>query len=219
MDLLSGKALVTGASGFIGGRLRDLLLQRGIEVVAIRRPGSPPAKKGRALECAYEDLEGLCRIMREERPDFVFHVAGATKGVRYEDFWRANVMPTEHLLKAIEREHPRIKRFVFVSSQASYGPSPHGRPLVEEDPRRPIEYYGQSKLEAEHALERRREIPWTILRPGGVYGPGDVDFFNLFREISKGRNLFFGNRHQKWSALYVDDCVEAMLLAAVHPNA
>lgn len=211
------KALITGASGFIGGRLRDALLERGVDVVAIRRKGSPAAKKGRSVEAEYDDVEGLARVLGEERPDYVLHVAGATKGVTYEDFRRANVMPTKNVLEALRRAHPGVKRFVHVSSLTSYGPSTPERPHVEEDPRRPIEFYGQSKLEAEHAVEAVRDaLPWTILRPGGVYGPGDVDYFQLFKEIKRGRNVFFGNRKRWFSAIYVDDFVSATLTAAAH---
>lgn len=215
---LAGKALITGASGFIGGRLRDALLSRGLEVVAIRRKGSPPSKKGRSVECDYDDLAGLTRVMSEEKPDYVLHVAGATKGVTYRDFERANVMPTENLLRAIEAGHPELTRFVHLSSLTSYGPSRKDRPITEDDPRRPIEFYGQSKLAAEHAVEAS-SVPWTILRPGGVYGPGDVDYFNLFREVEGRRNVFFGNRDRWFSAIYVDDCVDAILLACTHPDA
>src|SRR5690606_6729929 len=74
----------------------------------------------------------------------------------------------------------------------------------------------RSKLEAEQLLEALGdELPWTILRPGGVYGPGDVDYFNLFREVEKGRNVFFGNRDRWFSAVYVDDCVRAIVGAAM----
>jgi nucleoside-diphosphate-sugar epimerase len=150
----------------------------------------------------------------------VLHVAGATKGVTYEDFTRGNLMPTENLLRAIETAHPALERFVLISSQAAYGPSTKDRAITEDDPRRPVEFYGQSKLEAEHAVEKRGSaIRWTILRPAGVYGPGDVDFFNLFKEANARRNVFFGNREQRWAAIYVDDCVEAILLAMVHPAA
>lgn len=215
---LAGKALVTGASGFIGGRLRDALLERGVDVLAIRRKGSPPSKKGRSVEADYQDRAALGELLAAEKPDYVFHVAGATKGVTYNDFRRANVMPTENLLDALAGSHPDVKRFVHVSSLTSYGPSAPGRPHVESNPRRPIEFYGESKLEAERAVEGSK-VPWTILRPGGVYGPGDVDYFELFKEVSKGRNVYFGNRKRWFSSIYVDDFVTATLLAAAHPGA
>lgn len=214
-EKIHAKALITGASGFIGSRLRDALLARGADVLAIRRKGSPPAKKGRSVEAEYDDLEGLTKLVESEKPDLVFHVAGATKGVTYEDFRRANVMPTRNLLEAVARAHPSLSRFVHVSSLTSYGPSAVERPHVETDPRRPIEFYGQSKLEAEHAVEASQGVKWTILRPGGVYGPGDVDYFEIFKSIAKnGISPFYGNRNRWWSAIHVDDFVEATLRAA-----
>ena len=209
-DKLELKALVTGASGFIGGRLRDALLDAGADVVAIRRPSSPQPKRGRSAVAAYDDERALARIMREEKPDLLFHVAGATKGVSYDDFQRANVMPTVNLITAVKQEHPELSRFVMVSSLTSYGPSKPAAPHTESSPRRPIEHYGKSKQEAEERLEAEGDdLRWTILRPGGVYGPGDGDFFALFREASKGRNVFYGNRKRLSSVVYVDDLVRA----------
>lgn len=215
---ITGKVLLTGASGFIGGRLRDALLARGCDVVAIRRKGSPPSKKGRSVEAEYDDREGLVRIVEAEKPDYVFHVAGATKGITYGEFHRANVVPTENLIAAIEKAHPALARFVFVSSLTAFGPSTRERPLSENDIRRPIEFYGQSKLEAEHVIERS-SVRYTIVRPGGVYGPGDADYFNLFREVEGGRNVFFGNQNRLFSAIYVDDLIDAILRAATSESA
>lgn len=213
---LQGRALITGASGFIGGNLRAALINAGVDVVAIRRDRSPEPAEGRSVVADYADVDRLTEVMAKEKPDWVFHIAGATKGVTYEDFQRGNVMPTQHLLEALQRAHTEVKRFVLVSSLASYGPSRPDAPLRESDPRRPIEHYGRSKLEAEQLLEAiGRSIPWTILRPSGVYGPGDVDYFNLFKEVESGRNVFFGNRDRWFSAVYVDDLIRAMVDATI----
>lgn len=214
-EKLEGKALITGASGFIGTNLRAALLAAGADVVAIRRTRSPAPKEGRSVVAEYGDVKRLTEVLAEEKPDWVFHVAGATKGVTYEDFQRANVMPTKNMLEALGSAHPDVKRFVLVSSLTSYGPSTAQRPLRESDPRRPIEHYGRSKLEAEQVVEALGDaLPWTIVRPGGVYGPADVDYFNLFREVEKGRNVFFGNRQRWFSAIYVDDCIRAIVEGA-----
>ena len=69
MPELDGKVLITGASGFIGRRLRDQLLAAGTDVVAIRRPGSPASKAGRSVEADYAQVTDLERIMRAEKPD------------------------------------------------------------------------------------------------------------------------------------------------------
>lgn len=218
-DLSGKKALLTGASGFIGGRLRDALLARGADVVAIRRPGSPASKKGRSVEADYDRPETLKRVMESEKPDLLLHVAGVTKGVTYDDFRRGNVVPTVNLLRAAREAHPGLGRFVLMSSAAAAGPSTPSRALRETDNARPIEFYGQSKLEAELAVSGQKDFSWSIVRPSGVYGPGDADYFNLFKEASSGRNVFFGNRHRWFSAIYVDDLIEATLLSALKPEA
>ncbi|MCA9554287.1 MAG: sugar nucleotide-binding protein, partial [Myxococcales bacterium] len=92
------------------------------------------------------------------------------------------------------------------------------RPLVESAPRSPIEHYGASKKAAEEVVEAGK-VPFTIVRPGGVYGPGDVDYFEVFKMVAGGWNVFFGNRDRLFSAVYVDDVVEGILQAAEHPGA
>lgn len=215
---LPGKSLITGASGFIGGRLRDTLLERGTDVVAVRRPGSPPAKTGRTVEIDYRDVDALSDVIRAERPDYIFHVAGATKGVKFADFRHANVMPTVQLQQAAQRACPDLKRFVLVSSLAAYGPSDRDWRHDGRTQAMPIEYYGQSKLEAERALAQDNTLAWTIVRPGGVYGPGDVDYFQLFKTVHAGLNVYFGNRNRLFSAVYVDDFIQALIRAAQSPN-
>lgn len=215
---IAGKVLLTGASGFIGGRLRDRLVAEGVDVVSIRRADSPVPKVGRSVVADYADQAALDALLAEEKPDYLFHVAGATKGVTFEDFHRANVMPTNNLVRAVRKSHPGLARFVFVSSQTAYGPSNEGRAVVESDPKKPVEFYGRSKMEAESILEVDRSLRWTIVRPSGVYGPGDVDFFELYKSASRGVNAYFGNRDRAMSIVYVDDCVDAILASAKHPS-
>ena len=92
MKQIEGKALVTGASGFIGKRLTSALLDRGVDVVTVRRKGSPEPKRGRSVVVEYDDKAALTKLVGDEKPDYVVHVAGATKGVTYDDFRRANVI-------------------------------------------------------------------------------------------------------------------------------
>ncbi len=209
--------MITGASGFIGRRLRARLESSGIEVIALRRAASPSPSAGRSAVVDYADVQGLTELMRQEQPERIFHVAGATKGVSYEDFQRANVMPTQNLLRALKAAEHTPSRFVLVSSLAAYGPSSPERPHAESDPRAPVEHYGKSKAEAEEVVETSG-VPYTIIRPGGVYGPGDVDYFELFKSVERGFNVFFGNRDRQFSAVYVDDLIDAILAASQSPN-
>lgn len=215
MPTPDGKVLLTGASGFIGGRLRSALLDGRCDVVSVRRPGSPPAAAGRSVEANYAKLADLQRIIADEQPDYVLHAAGVTAGTTYRDFRDGNVMPTRNLLAAIRREHPSLERFVLVSSLAAYGPSATSAPQRESNPPKPIEHYGESKLEAERLLEDESQgVRWTIVRPGAVYGPGDFDHFTLFQSAAFGVSLFYGNRGHYVSWIYVDDCVRGILEAA-----
>lgn len=212
---IQGRAIITGASGFIGGRLRDALLAHDVEVVSLVRSVSPSAKKGRSAAVDYGDVASLRALLERERPDYVFHVAGATKGVRYEDFQHGNVMPTRNLLQALLDVQPDVKRFVHVSSGAAYGPSNAGPARRETDARAPIEHYGKSKLESELAVEAVGDrLPWTIVRPSAVYGPGEADMFNLFKAAANRVNLFYGNRDKRCSCIYIDDLLEGMVNAA-----
>ena len=216
--MMRGKVLITGASGFIGSRLRSTLVEQGADVVAIARRGSPPAAEGRSVTADYANVASLQAVLREEKPDTILHVAGVTKGRTYQDFQRGNAMPTQNLLAAAAQHCPNLDRFVHVSSLAAYGPADNGRPVEESDRRNPVEYYGRSKLEAEQIVEEATDVPWTIVRPAGVYGPGDVDYFNLFKSARQGWNVFFGNRNRRMSTIYVDDCVGAILQAAQSDN-
>jgi len=219
MPTLQGKVLLTGASGFIGGRLRKELLDLGCDVVSLRRPGSPAAAEGRSVEAKYSGVRDLERVVREERPNYVLHAAGVTKGSTYGDFREGNVLPTRNLLAALRRQNSSLDRFVLVSSLAAYGPSASSAPQRESNPPRPIEHYGRSKLEAERVVESESNgIPWTIVRPCAVYGPGDVDHFTLFQAAALGVNLFYGNREHRASWIYVDDCVRGIIEAARHDN-
>jgi len=160
----------------------------------------------------YSDLHQLKHVVAAERPAYVFHVAGTTKGVTYADFYQANVVPTQNLVSALRESYPDVRRFVYVSSLTSYGPSTRAKPHTEDAPRRPVEFYGKSKLEAENAVEALGDaVPWTILRPAGVYGPGDADYFQLFKSVERGVNAYFGNRDRLFSAVWVDDVVQAIV--------
>ncbi len=215
---MSEVAVVTGASGFIGRWIRDAFLERGFDVLALRRPASPPASVGRSAEVTYEDVDGLGRLFERERPRYIVHVAGATKGVTYGDFERANVRPTASLLQAVKKSGAPLARFIHMSSLVSHGPSSVEQPHVEGAPPKPVEFYGRSKLEAEQVVTGS-DVPWTILRPGGVYGPGDVDYFNLFQSAARGLNVYFGNRKRVFSKIYISDMVDATIEAGLSPSA
>jgi len=86
----------------------------------------------------------------------------------------------------------------------------------ESEEANPVEHYGQSKLQAENVVKEYEQIlPYTIVRPGGVYGPGDKDFLGIFKMAKSGINFYFGNKDKYISLIYVDNLVESMISASL----
>ena len=99
-DKLPGKVLLTGASGFIGNRLRDSLLESGSDVIALRRPGSPEAKKGRSVVAEYADVDTLRRVMADEA--LRTRLVDAARARAGQLSWRATAQALiEHVSKVI----------------------------------------------------------------------------------------------------------------------
>jgi len=218
-------AVVSGSSGFIGSHLVDALLARGATVRALVRDGSAADALDPRVERSVVDLLDS-RSVREatawEGATHVFHLAGVTKRRTLAQFRDGNVVPTANLLAAaVARGRGAPPRVVLVSSQAAAGPAVSAnRPVREDDPPRPIEAYGVSKLEAEHAARLHEgSLPITIVRPAAVYGPRDGDFLRAFRLATRAIALHAIPRDHAFSIVHVADAVHALLLAAEHPAA
>jgi nucleoside-diphosphate-sugar epimerase len=146
--------------------------------------------------------------------DYVYHSAGLTKAKRKDQYFRANTEGTEHLLDAVRRHAPHLKRFVLISSQTAAGPSPGKIPVTEDAPPHPITTYGESKLAAEEACRKSAgTIPITIVRPPAVYGPRDKDVFEFFKTMSKGLQPVVGFGEKYVSLIHVSDLVRGIVLA------
>ncbi len=209
------KALVTGATGFIGSSLVKELVKRGYEVTCL-------ARKTSNLQC----LEGLdvsivcgdCTDQDSLRQlpthfNYVFHLAGLTKAKKKEDFFLTNGKGTENLLNALSADTKALKRFLYMSSLAAVGPSRDGLPIDETAIPIPVSIYGKSKLEGERAtLKYKEQMPVSIIRPPAVYGPRDRDFFLFFKMVRRGFYPYWGKCY--YSLLYVDDLVQGLIAAA-----
>ncbi|MHC4942398.1 MAG: NAD-dependent epimerase/dehydratase family protein [Planctomycetota bacterium] len=217
------KALVTGASGFVGSHLTEALLKKGVQVRAlVRGPDRLRwVKDLQGLEKAYGSLEHPSSLARAiEGVDLIFHVAGVVKAEKEKTYFAVNAKGTENLIEAALRNQDAIKRFVYVSSQAAAGPSSLDRPIDEDDPPRPITPYGRSKLEGERiVLAARDRLAVTVIRPPAVFGPRDVDIFLYFKMARQGFVPIPGFGKRRVSAVYVLDLVQGILLAAENPKA
>ncbi len=210
-------AVVTGSSGFIGSHLVEALLEQGYTVRCLdtrSNTSTPPHNqraKHYAIDCAEPHTLMESRVL--EGADYVFHLAGGTKAIDLEEFRRWNVLPTKNLLQVLTERRIRLKRFIYVSSQAAAGPAQSlDRPITEETSPEPVEDYGRSKLEAEQVVQEYISlISYTILRPSSVYGPRDVDFLNIFKQANNHLSVYPGYRENVISIIFVADLVNGIL--------
>lgn len=176
---------------------------------------------GLPFEKAYGDCNDPSSLKEAVKDvDQVFHLAGVTKAVRDETYFKVNALGTDCLIHACLEHNPKLQRFVLVSSQAASGPCEGGNKKRETDPCCPVSPYGRSKRMGEElAMAHRQEIPIVVLRPSAVYGPRDTDMYAFFKLVSKGIIPTFMGLTQSFSLCYVEDVVEAILLSAASSHA
>ncbi|MCB9832347.1 MAG: NAD-dependent epimerase/dehydratase family protein [Planctomycetes bacterium] len=213
---------MTGVSGFIGARLARRLVVAGVaEIRALMRPSSSRELiADLPLVPVLGDLEGGAELEPAlEGVDLVFHLAGLTRARSLAEFRRVNAEGTARLAAAAARAG--VGRFIHTSSLAAVGPNPVGVATLDEDaPCRPVTWYGQSKMESEERLvDAIGEVPWTIVRPPGVYGPGERDFLTMFRMVSRRFAPILGLRPKAYSFVYSEDLIEGMLRLGLAPGA
>ena len=204
------KALVTGATGFVGSHLAEALHRRGDEITAlVRSRGKAEALAPLGVRVVIGDLDDAASLARAaEGQDIVFHVAGLVAARDERDFLRCNRDGTAGLVAAATRAN--VSRFVYVSSMAAGGPAEPGRPLTGAEPARPVTAYGRSKLAGETVVSAAG-IPWVIVRPPTVYGPRDKEVLKVFRMARFGVAPVFGDGSQQLSAVHGADLAAALL--------
>ncbi len=211
--------LVTGATGFIGARLAQRLVERGDRVACLVRPTSDTSRLERlGVECRVGSLGDEASLSAAlEGVDAVYHLAGLVHATRLEEFLEVNADGAERLCRAaaVQSTPPTV---LLVSSLAATGPSLPGQPHNEATPPSPVSFYGQSKLAGEHACRRlASRVPLSILRPPVVFGPGDRDGLLLFKTLRKFPIHFVPQmKGLPLSLIYVDDLVAAMIAVAEH---
>ncbi|GHU54237.1 NAD-dependent dehydratase [Bacteroidia bacterium] len=218
------RTLITGASGFIGGFLVEEALRRGHEVWAGVREGSSRThlqdSRIRFIDLKYNDKAALTKqfgdfASLEGGWDYVIHNAGVTKTLHEKEFSRVNAGYTGNLIEALAAANFKPKKFLLMSSLSSYGQGDAKTlaPIRLDDPQRPESVYGKSKLEAERLVRSQDYFPYIILRPTGVYGPGEKDYFVEIKSIQTGFDFTAGLHPQHISFIYVKDLAKAVLLA------
>ena len=215
------KILITGASGFIGSFIVEEALRQGFETWAVVRKSSSKAylqdERINFIELNLSSKSKLVEQLRGHDFDYVVHAAGVTKCLDKQDFSRINTEGTKNLIDALLEVGMPLKRFVFISSLSLFGAIKEQQPyeeIKESDTPCPNTAYGKSKLAAEQYLEQMvSRVPYIILRPTGVYGPREKDYFIMAKSIKQHSDFAVGYKRQDITFVYVKDVVQAVFLA------
>ncbi|HZC04817.1 MAG TPA: NAD-dependent epimerase/dehydratase family protein [Ktedonobacterales bacterium] len=210
--------LITGGNGFLGHNLIQALQARGDRVRVLALPQeNTDWLEARGVRVFRGDIRTVAVLTEPMRGvDGVFHLAamlGAWRSMReYRD---VNVTGTEHVCRAALAAG--VKRLVHISSAMVYDMSV-GRPVNEEDPLQPLdEPYCMSKAEGDVLVQRLiawEHLPAVILRPGTLFGPGDrLNFGRIADRVKAGKMIVIGSGDNAVPFVYVDDMVNALLLA------
>jgi nucleoside-diphosphate-sugar epimerase len=180
---MTRRAVVTGATGFIGWHVCERLRDAGWNVVAVVRPesrGKPlPAQVERV--CVTLETDALARAC--SNVSVMVHAAGLTQARLSDEYHRVNVAGTRAVALAARTISARL---VHISSLTAAGPAPADRPRTEGDESAPITAYGRSKLDSEMVIAELLGLRWTVIRPAAVYGPRDRQFLPLFQAARRG---------------------------------
>lgn len=188
---------ITGASGFIGGALARALAAGGHRVRAlVRTPAPDLAATGiEPVLGALDDREALSRLVAGA--GVVVHAAAILSSANGKKLQAVNVAGTAQLIEAAKGIRPP-PRFLLISSLAAR--EPH------------VSAYASSKRAAEEVLHRRAGcLDWGIIRPPAVYGPGDRALLTIFRQFKNRIAVLPGSPRGRFSLLYVDDLVHAVI--------
>ena len=217
------RALVTGASGFLGGRLAQMLAERRIPTRILAREHSKVDHlAGYEIEVVRADLvESPALTQALAGVSHIFHCAGcSTDWAPQETYYAANVTGTQTLLLAA-RHAGNIERFLHISTTDVYG-----YPKVARDEAHPLTYvglpYNETKCLGEAAAWEASEktgLPVTILRPATIYGPrGSAFVTDIVKLLREGSMALFDSGRVRGGFCYVDNVADAMIAAALSPD-
>jgi nucleoside-diphosphate-sugar epimerase len=207
------KVFVTGGTGFVGAHVVAALRRRSHAVACLVRD---PRKAERTFgaeppELIRGDLDDAAALARGAAgADAIVHLAGLTAARSRAELFAVNASGTRAVVEAARAAGGTLRRFVHVSSLAAAGPVVNGVVPSGDEEARPVSDYGRSKLAGE-APVRGSSLPWTILRPPAVYGPGDREFLRLFRIAGRGVAPIFGDGSQRLSMVFAGDLAEAIV--------
>ncbi len=212
------KVLVTGGTGFTGSKLAKKLFFSGVQVrLLVRDKSKVQFSDGFEPELIEGDIRDKNSVdMAVKGVEKVFNIAAVfrTAGIPDQAYWDIHVKGTENLLKASLRYD--VERFIHCSTMGVHGHVEQG-PVNEEYRFSPGDIYQVTKLEGELkalAFGRESGLPVAIIRPCAIYGPGDMRLYKLFKLASKKVIPILGSGKIFYHMIYIDDLVDAFLLAS-----
>ena len=218
---MTTKALITGATGFMGSHLLETLVEKKWTVTCLVRPQSRTSviekMPVRIHRGRLDDKEVLERAVEDQ--DYIFHLAARIRSAPPEVYDKSNHLLTRDLANACLRKNPEVRRFVYISSISVGGPTPPGKYLDETQPPNPSSEYGRTKLKGEQALQEIWDkLPATIIRPPNVYGARQQEADILIKLIRKRIVPLLKEDGKSTSLIYIKDLVRGILLAAESPE-
>ena len=218
------RALVTGATGFTGSVLVRKLVSQGVEVVAIARPSSnlePFA--GMPITWLQGDVFDEKLIEQATGGvNYIFHMVTPFREAKSPDlgYYNVHVLSTQLLAKAALQQ-PDFKRFVHVSTIGVHGHVANP-PGDENCPLHPGDIYQETKLEGELWIRyfgQQEGLPVTVVRPAGIYGPGEKRLLKIYKMVVRGWVPAIGDGSNLLHFIHVDDLTDFFILCAIHPQA
>lgn len=217
---MSKNVLIIGAGGFVGGFIADEALRRGYTVTAGIRESTSRRyladSRIRFLILDYENPEQMAEAIAGAVPEgdayrLVYNL-GATKCTNFADFNRINYQYLRNVVEALRMARRIPGRLLYMSSLSALGPGDERTyaPLTGKTIPAPDTRYGVSKIKAETFLETCPDIPWTIFRPTGVYGPHEQDYLMMICSIDRHWDFGVGLRRQMLTFIYVKDLAAAV---------
>ncbi len=214
--------LVTGGTGFIGSHLVEHLCRRGDQMRCLAKDRlNAGLLESLGVEVFLGDINkgsGWERVL--DGIECIFYLAGVTRARTPRDYYDGNHLAIKRFLENCTTYRRQLKRFVYISSLASVGPSTGGEPVTEETAYHPVSHYGRSKMLGElEVLKVKSELPITVIRPTSVYGPREREWLEYFRLMKRGIQLLIGFNKKVVNLIYADDLIQGIILAADHPRA
>jgi dihydroflavonol-4-reductase len=217
------RAFVTGATGFTGGHLARALLARGQKVrVLVRDRAVARDFQAEGFDVAVGDIRDPAAIESAlGNIDVVYHVAAIYRqaGVNMATYRAVNATAVGDIIEAASRAG--VKRVVHCSTVGVHG-NVEQPPANEDAPLGPGDVYQRTKLEGERIARdtgARTGLEVTIVRPTGIYGPGDRRLLKLFGGVTRGRFPMLGSGEIYYHLTYIDDLVEGFRLCGEVPAA